>query len=50
MVIVGEDEKANGGVKIRDVNTRQEVSSELCAEFHDQPVSPIVKFFCNGCV
>ena len=27
MVIVGEDEKANGGVKIRDVQTRQEVSS-----------------------
>ena len=26
IVIVGEDEKANGGVKIRDVQTRQEVS------------------------
>ena len=31
MVIVGEDEKANGGVKIRDVQTRQEVSSKLHA-------------------
>ena len=29
VVIVGEDEKANGGVKIRDVHTRQEVSSKL---------------------
>ena len=29
VVIVGEDEKANGGVKIRDVQTRQEVSSCL---------------------
>ena len=28
IVIVGEDEKAKGGVKIRDVQTRQEVS--LC--------------------
>ena len=27
VVIVGEEEKANGGVKIRDVESRQEVSS-----------------------
>lgn len=26
MVVVGEEEKANGGVKIRDVETRKEVS------------------------
>ena len=26
MVLVGEEEKANGGVKIRDVETRKEVS------------------------
>ena len=27
VVIIGESEKANGGVKIRDVQTRQEVSN-----------------------
>ena len=31
IVIVGEDEKANGGVKIRDVQTRKEVSCFLYA-------------------
>ena len=29
IVIVGEEEKANGGVKIRDVQTRQEVKMIL---------------------
>ena len=29
MVLVGEEEKANGGVKIRDVDTRKEVSERM---------------------
>lgn len=29
IVLVGEEEKANGGVKIRDVDTRKEVSEGL---------------------
>ena len=28
-MLVGEEEKANGGVKIRDVDTRKEVSEGL---------------------
>ena len=43
IVIVGEDEKANGGVKIRDVQTRKEVS---CFLYVAQDFA--VVFFCTA--
>ena len=33
MVLVGEEEKANGGVKIRDVDARKEVSVVVAIDF-----------------
>ena len=46
IVIVGEEERANGGVKIRNVENRQEVHTsrihfkfELCSVVHEDEIT-----------
>ena len=49
VVIVGEEEKARGGVKIRDVSSRQEVSTSAC---RDVPADLCIheSAFSYGCI